>query len=421
MRIEKLFAREILDSRGVPTVEATVVGSDGVSATASVPSGTSTGAHEAFELRDGDAKRYRGRGVLRACENIEGPLASAVRGLDPADFKSVESAIRSTDGTKHKTRMGANATLGVSLACARLGALSRGEPLWKYLRRASGIRLNAFNLPLPFMNIFNGGRHADTNLDFQEFMIVPLKGKKFSDRVEVGVEVFWHLSEVLHEFGYDTDVGLEGGYAPDLSSSIQALEMLVLAVRRAKLTAGKDIAFAIDVGASELYDKRRGGFVFKLDHAFIPSDHMLSLFEHWVDRFPIMAIEDPFGEDDIPMWSKGMRALGKKDLLLVGDDLFVTNPERFKMLAPKKVANAAIVKPNQIGTLSETFAFVAAARAQRMKLIASHRSGETCDDWISDLAVAIGAHAIKGGSVSRGERVAKWNRLMAIEEEIKKK
>src|SRR3989338_7572947 len=196
MRIEKLFAREILASRGVPTVEATVVCSEGVRAIASVPSGTSTGAHEAFELRDGDAKRYRGRGVLRACENIEGSLASAVVGLDPTDFSAVEKAIRSTDGTKHKTRMGANAMLAVSLVCARAGALSRGEPLWKFLRRVSGIRLNTFNLPLPFMNIFNGGRHADTNLDFQEFMIVPLKGKKFSDRVELGVEVFWHLGEV---------------------------------------------------------------------------------------------------------------------------------------------------------------------------------------------------------------------------------
>lgn len=420
MKIKSLEAREILDSRGVPTVEAKVTAEDKRSALASVPSGTSTGRYEAHELRDG-GDRYGGRGVLLACRNLEGPIQEALKGIDATDFSGVEKAIRSCDKTKDKSKIGANAMLAASLACARLGALLKGEPLWRYLRRVSGLRLNTFSLPAPFMNIFNGGAHADTNLDFQEFMIVPIAKKSFAERVRIGTEVFWSLGSVLREYGYDTDVGLEGGYAPDMRSSMQALELILIAIRRAGFVAQKDIALAIDVGASGLFDERAGGYIFKLDQAFLPGEHLLSLLEHWAERFPIIAIEDPFADDDADMWVKAMDIFKKrKDLLLVGDDLFATNTERLKKLAPKKVANAVIVKPNQIGTLSESFEFAKEARAKRMKLIASHRSGETCDDWIADFAVAIGAHAIKAGSLCRGERVSKWNRLMAIEKEISK-
>jgi enolase len=415
-KIKSIVAREILDSRGNPTVEAKVILDDGTIAKASVPSGASTGIHEAHELRDGDQKRYGGMGVLTAVDNVNEKIAKELLGMDIVKQAEIDDKMIKLDGTENKKNLGANAILSVSLACARAGAISREQELFEYLREIYGLQ-NKFSLPTPSFNIFNGGKHADTNLDFQEFMILPLVKTSFREKVRMGAEIFHELARVLKKGGFDTDVGAEGGYAPDIVSSVQAIEFIITAIVNAGYKPGVDIGIGIDVGSSELYNEESGKYVFKLDNAFYASANLIGLYEEWLKEFPIISIEDGLGEDDWSGWKKLTAELGDK-IMLIGDDLFTTNIGRFRKGLKEKVANAILIKPNQVGTLSETMECIRLAQKYNYKIMVSHRSGETNDDFIADLAVAVGANFIKAGSLSRGERLAKYNRLMEIEDII---
>ncbi|MDD4901861.1 MAG: phosphopyruvate hydratase [Patescibacteria group bacterium] len=412
-KIKEIKAREILDSRGNPTVETKIILDDGTVGKASVPSGASTGIHEAHELRDGDKKRYGGLGVLTAVKNVNEIIAPELVGADIIKQSEIDEKMIKLDGTDNKKNLGANAILSVSLAAARTGALSRKQELFEYLREIYGFQ-NKFSLPTPSFNIFNGGKHADTNLDFQEFMILPLAKISFREKVRMGAEIFHELGNVLKKGGFDTDVGAEGGYAPDIVSSVQAIEFIVTAVINAGYKPGVDIGLGIDVGSSELYNEESGKYVFKLDNAFYASENLIGLYEEWLHEFPLISIEDGLGEDDWPGWKKLTAELGDK-IMLIGDDLFSTNINRFRKGLKEKAANAILIKPNQVGTLSETMECVKLAQKYNYKIMVSHRSGETNDDFIADLAVAAGANFIKAGSLSRGERLAKYNRLMEIE------
>ncbi len=416
-RIDLVHAHEILDSRGNPTVHVTVVLKNGMRGSASVPSGASTGTHEALELRDGDKKRYRGLGVLKAVRNVNDIIAPALRGKDVVDLRGVDDMMRVLDGTENKRKLGANAILGVSLACAHAGAKRAQMPLYVYLRDIYSLSYRGFSLPTPLMNVFNGGRHADTNLDMQEFIIVPHGIKSFVKKLQAGSEIFHALGDVLREDGLDTDVGDEGGYAPDVGKTETALEYLVKAVKRAKYKLGKEISFGIDVAASEFYDERTEKYIIHTDRRKLTSSQMIDLYEEWLEKYPMLSIEDGLAEDDWDNWKTLTKRLGK-DLLLIGDDLFVTNVERVKKGIELGVANAVLVKVNQIGTLSETIDTITLAQKHKYDIVISHRSGETPDTTIADLAVAVNAQYIKTGSLSRSERLAKYNRLLEIEEEL---
>ncbi len=430
-KIQKIFAREILDSRGNPTVEVEVVLDSGIRAKASVPSGASVGAHEALELRDGDEKRYGGLGVLSACQNVTGKVMPALKGVDIIKQEFIDQKIIELDGTQNKSKLGANATLAVSLACCRAGALVSGMELYEYIRKIYDLRFKNYELPTPMFNIFNGGKHADTNLNLQEFMIAPLLKVPFDEKVRVGAEIFHKLGEVLHKNYLDTDVGSEGGYAPNIDSTIQAFDLILEAIEKAGYKPGQEIGLALDIGASVLYHPDKKLYIFDLDDHFMLSGQLISLYRDWLQKYPIFYLEDGLAEDDWSGWQnltnefKRFKPLikcqmsipstrDKCQMLLVGDDLFTTNVERLKWGIKKKVANAVIVKPNQIGTLTETIEFVKYAQKHDYKIIVSHRSGETCDDFIADLAVAVSADFVKFGSLSRGERVSKYNRLMEI-------
>lgn len=417
-KIKNITAREILDSRGDPAVETCVWLDNGISAKASVPSGASTGAYEACELRDGDAERYGGLGVLKAVKNVEKIIAPKLVGLEITEQEKIDELMIKLDGTKNKSKLGANAILSVSLAAARVGALAAGEELYDYINKRYELRVTSYELPTPCFNIFNGGRHADTNLDFQEFMIIPTLKTSFKEKVRMGAEIFHTLGTILKQAGFDTDVGNEGGYAPDINSSIQAIELIMAAIVRAGCKPGADIALGIDVGSSQLYNKTDGKYIFKLDHANFTSATLSGLYYEWFRKYPIIYLEDGLAEDDWAGWRELNKELGA-ELMLVGDDLFVTNLERLRQGLKERAANAILIKPNQVGTLTETMACVKTAKKHNYKIIVSHRSGETTDDFIADLAVAVGADYIKAGSLSRGERVAKYNRLMEIEESLK--
>ncbi len=413
-KIKNLLAREILDSRGNPTIETKIILENGLIAKASVPSGASTGIHEALELRDGDTKRYNGMGVLNAVKNVNTKILKELKNFDIYKQEQIDDAMIKLDGTKNKKKLGANAILSVSLACARAGALSKNQELYKYIARTFQFKKQKFNLPIPSFNIFNGGKHADTNLDFQEFMIIPIIKTSFTEKVRMGSEIFHKLGEVLKSAGFDTDVGNEGGYAPDIHSSIQAVELIISAIINAGYKPGKDICLGTDVGSSELYNKETKKYIFKLDKAQFTSDTLSGLYYEWFRKFPIIAIEDGLDQDDWEGWRELNKELGS-EMLLIGDDLFVTNINRLRKGIKEKAANAILIKPNQVGTLSETIACVKLAQKHNYKTMASHRSGETCDDFIADLAVAVQADYIKAGSLCRGERLAKYNRLMEIE------
>ncbi|MDO8592532.1 MAG: phosphopyruvate hydratase [bacterium] len=417
-KIKNITAREILDSRGHPTIETCVWLDNGTRAKASVPSGASTGIHEAVELRDGDAKRYDGLGVLQAIKNVEKKIAPKLVGEEITVQEKIDQAMIKLDGTKNKSQLGANAILSVSLACARAGALAMGEELYKYISKCYGLRATGYELPTPCFNIFNGGKHADTNLDFQEFMIIPVLAASFKEKVRMGAEIFHVLGQILKQAGYDTDVGNEGGYAPDINSSIQAIELIMAAIIKAGYKPGAEAALGIDVGSSQLYNKQDGKYIFKLDRASFTSATLSGLYHEWFRKYPIIYLEDGLAEDDWDGWQKLNKELGR-DIMLVGDDLFVTSLDRLRQGLKEQAANAIIIKPNQVGTLTETIACVKLAKQHNYKIIVSHRSGETSDDFIADLAVAVGADYIKAGSLSRGERVAKYNRLMEIEENLK--
>lgn len=416
-KIKKITAREILDSRGNPTVEATVILNNGVSAKAKAPSGKSTGVHEAWELRDGDKKRYHGKGVLNAVKNVNDKLNKALKGKDSRKQAEIDDIMIKLDGTKNKKKLGANAILPVSLACSRAASILENKELFQYIRKISKINEKKYLLPTPSFNIFNGGTHADTNLDFQEFMILPLTNISFKEKVRMGAEIFHELGNVLKKSGLDTDVGNEGGYAPDISSSIQAIELILAGIMQAGYKPGKDIGIGTDVGSSELYNNKTKKYIFKLDNAAFTSSTLVGLYNQWLRKYPIISIEDGLAEDDWEGWKELTEELGH-EIMLIGDDLFVTNINRLRMGLKEKVANAILIKLNQVGTLSETLECVNLAKKHNYKLMISHRSGETCDDYIADLAVGVNAEYIKSGSLSRSERLAKYNRLMEIEDII---
>ena len=416
-RIDTIHAHEILDSRGNPTLQVTVLLKNGSRGVAAVPSGASTGSHEALELRDGDKHRYRGLGVLKAVKHVNGPIAKALTGRDVFGLQAIDDTMRVLDGTDNKRKLGANAILGVSLACAHAGAKRAKMPVYAYLRDVYDLHYKGYKLPMPLLNVFNGGRHADTNLDMQEFIIVPVGFKTFSRQLQAGSEIFHALGDVLRADGLDTDVGNEGGYAPDVGRTEQALEYLLKAVNKAGYKPRKDIRFGIDVAASEFFDARTGKYILKTDRRKLSGSEMIALYEQWTKKYPMLSIEDGLSEDEWTDWQTLTRRLGS-DLLLIGDDLFVTNKERVQKGLDLGVANAVLIKVNQIGTLSETMETILLAQKHRYKIIISHRSGETTDTTIADLAVAVNAEYIKSGAPSRSERLCKYNRLLEIEEEL---
>ncbi len=413
MEIVKVLGREILDSRGNPTVEADVYLADGTIGRAAVPSGASTGEHEAVELRDNDKSRYVGKGTQKAVENIRKHIAPALAGLDAADQTTLDEKMLALDGTPSKGKLGANAILAVSMAAARASAECEMTPLYRYL---GGV--NARVLPVPMMNVINGGAHADNSVDPQEFMIVPVGAKKFSEALRMGAETFHTLKTVLKKRNYSTAVGDEGGFAPNLKSNEEALEVLTEAITKAGYKPGEQIAIALDPAASEFYDAGKKKYVFKKsDKSEKTSDQLVDFWQSWVKQYPIISIEDGMAEDDWDGWKNLTSALGEK-IQLVGDDLFVTNTERLQQGIDKGVANSVLVKVNQIGTLTETLATMRLATSAGYTNVVSHRSGETEDAFIADLAVGTNAGQIKTGSLSRTDRIAKYNQLLRIEEEL---
>jgi enolase len=413
MEIVKVLGREILDSRGNPTVEADVHLADGTIGRAAVPSGASTGEHEAVELRDNDRARYLAKGTRKAAENITKTISPALAGMDAADQTAIDRRMLSLDGTPNKGKLGANAILAVSMAAARASAESEMTPLYRYI---GGV--NAGVLPVPMMNVINGGAHADNSVDLQEFMIVPAGATRFSEALRMGVETFHTLKSVLKKRGYSTAVGDEGGFAPSLKSNEEALEVLMEAIERAGYKAGEQIVIALDPASSEFYDKDKKKYVFKKsDKTEKSAEQMVQFWSKWVAQYPIVSIEDGMAEDDWDGWKQLSDALGKK-IQLVGDDLFVTNSERLQQGIDRGIANSILVKVNQIGSLTETLEAMRLAGSAGYTAIVSHRSGETEDSFIADLAVATNAGQIKTGSASRTDRIAKYNQLLRIEEEL---
>ncbi|MGB0238835.1 MAG: phosphopyruvate hydratase [Cycloclasticus sp.] len=407
--IVDIKAREILDSRGNPTLQADVTLASGIIGSAMVPSGASTGEREAIELRDGDKNRYNGKGVLKAVGHVNGELKNALMGMDASDQQAIDQAMIELDGTHNKARLGANATLGISLANAHAAANEGGLPLFRYLGQQD------FVLPVPMMNIINGGSHADNSVDLQEFMILPVGAPSFSEALRYGAEVFHALKSVLLAKGLSTSVGDEGGFAPDLSSNVEAIEVILQAIEKVGLKIGDDIALGLDVASSEFCEK--GEYFLASENKRFNSHQMTDFLANWVDQYPIISIEDGLDENDWDGWQYLTEKLGNK-VQLVGDDLFVTNPEIFKQGIDKQIANSILIKVNQIGTLTETIAAIEMAHGNAYTSVVSHRSGETEDTTIADLAVATCSGQIKTGSLCRSDRVAKYNRLLRIEEEL---
>ena len=409
--VRKISAREILDSRGQPTVEVEVRLSGGGFGRAAVPSGASTGRYEAWELRDGDARRFGGKGVLKALRGVERLITPAVKGMNAFDQAKIDAKLLELDGTSNKSRLGANAILGVSLAVAKAAADERGEPLYRYL---GGPKADL--LPIPLMNILNGGLHADNGLDFQEFMIMPVGGRTFRESLRMGAEIFQTLKGILKSKKLSTAVGDEGGFAPRLGSNESAVKLILEAIEKARYKPGRQVVVALDVAASSFATEK--GYRLKAEHwPSAPSKKLIQLYKRWVSRYPIVSIEDGLGEDDWEGWEDLTRAL-KRKVQLVGDDLFVTNPQKLRQGIRRGVANAILIKVNQIGTLTETLNCIRMAKKAGYGTIISHRSGETEDTTIAHLSVAVGAGQIKAGSLCRSERVAKYNELLRIEDEL---
>lgn len=411
--IESIHARQILDSRGNPTVEVDVFTEGGAFGRAAVPSGASTGTHEAVELRDNDKKKYVGKGVLKAVDNVNTKIASAVVGLSVFDQNVVDMVMIELDGTNNKGKLGANAILGTSLAVAKAAAMESGQSLYRYI---GGV--NANTLPVPMMNILNGGSHADNSIDYQEFMVMPVKADTFSEALRMGTEIFHTLKKVLHDKGLSTNVGDEGGFAPNIKSNEEAIEVVLKAIEKAGFKPGEDVFIALDAAASEFYDEKTKIYTFKKsDGKKLKSDEMVDYWAKWAKKYPIISIEDGMGESDWDGWKKLTDKLSDK-VQLVGDDLFVTNVEFLQKGIDMGVANSILVKVNQIGSLTETINAVNLAKRNGYKSIMSHRSGETEDSTIADLAVALNTGQIKTGSASRSDRMAKYNQLIRIEEEL---
>lgn len=414
--IAEIRARQILDSRGNPTVEVDVITENGFLGRAAVPSGASTGKHEAVELRDGDKTQYLGKGVLKAVENVNERIADQLIGIEVIRQAYIDHKLLELDGTENKSKLGANATLAVSMAVAKAAAQESSLPLFRYL---GGV--NATLLPMPLMNILNGGVHADNKIDFQEFMIVPVGASSFSEGLRWGVETFHHLKTVLKKKGYSTNVGDEGGFAPEIKSNEEALEIVLQAIEAAGYKAGKDMAVAMDAASSEMYDEKKGTYTFYKSNPgkSISSEEMVAYWANWVSQYPIVSIEDGMAEDDWKGWKKLTEAIGNK-CQLVGDDLFVTNVKRLQEGIQQGIGNSILIKVNQIGTVTETIDAVQLAQSKGYTSIMSHRSGETEDTTIADLAVALNCGQIKTGSASRTDRMAKYNQLLRIEEMLGK-
>lgn len=411
--IVDLFARQILDSRGNPTIEVELELESGITSRASVPSGASTGAHEAIELRDNDIKKYKGKGVLNAVNNVNEIIASEIIGMDCRNQVQIDKLLISLDGTENKSKLGANAILAVSMAVAKAASDYSGLPLYQYFGG-----FNAKTLPTPMMNILNGGAHADNNIDFQEFMIIPAGAKTFKDALRMATEVFHELKSVLKKKGFSTGVGDEGGFAPNLSSNEEALDNIIEAINIAGYKPGKDIFLGMDVAASEFYDSKENVYVFKKStNEKFTSEELIKYYEKLVKKYPIISIEDGLAEDDFEGWKKLTKSLGEK-IQLVGDDLFVTNTKRLKNGIENKIANSILIKINQIGTLTETFEAIEMAKKAGYTAVISHRSGETEDTTIADISVGLNTGQIKTGSLSRTDRIAKYNQLLRIEEEL---
>lgn len=411
-QIAGIHARQILDSRGNPTVEVEVMTTEGYVGRAAVPSGASTGIHEAVELRDGDKSRFLGKGVTKAVENVNTIINDELKGYYIDDQTAIDNALIELDGTENKSNLGANAMLGVSLAVARAAAEEYGLPLYRYI---GGVSANT--LPIPMMNILNGGQHADNKIDIQEFMIMPVGAETFSEALRMGTEVFHHLKAVLKAKGHSTNVGDEGGFAPNLSSNEEAIEVVLEAIEKAGYKAGKDIYIALDPAASEFYDDERKVYHFESTDQDLTTSDLVNYWKTWVEKYPILSIEDGLAEDDWAGWSELTKAIGHK-VQIVGDDLFVTNVKRLARGIKEKSANSILIKVNQIGTLTETINSIRMATESSYTSIISHRSGETEDTTIADLAVALNTGLIKTGSASRSDRIAKYNQLLRIEEAL---
>ena len=421
-KITRVHARQVLDSRGNPTVEAEITLESGAFGRAIVPSGASTGEHEALELRDGDKTKYLGKGVLKAVANANGELAKAITGSDAADQRSLDHKMITLDGTPTKSRLGANAILAISMAAARAAAVAMKQPLYKYLSRYS-TDTSANLLPVPMMNILNGGAHADSSVDFQEFMAMPIGASSFSEALRWGVEVFHALKAALKKRGYSTSVGDEGGFAPSCKSNEEAIQIVLEAISAAGYKPGEQVSVALDPAASEFFDKSSGKYVFKKsDQSVHSSSELAAYWTSWVEKYPIVSLEDGMAEDDWAGWKLLTQSVGsktsKKKVQLVGDDIFVTNTERFSRGINEGIGNAILIKLNQIGTVTETIDAIELARKAGYNSVISHRSGESEDTFIADLAVATAAGQIKTGSASRTDRIAKYNQLLRIEEEL---
>ena len=412
--IKQIKGREILDSRGNPTVEAQVTLADGSVGVAKVPSGASTGIHEALELRDGSTKRYGGKGVLKAVKHVNTHIAKGLKGEDASKQREIDELMLAIDGTPNKKKLGANAILAVSLACARAAAASKKKPLYQYIRSTYRLKLKGWKMPIATMNVLNGGRHADNGLSIQEFMIVPMH-RRFADRVRMGSQIFHSLKHLLNKKKLATGVGDEGGFAPELRNNEQALKLLMMAIKNAGFTPGKQVYLAMDMAASEFF--RKGKYYLNSPSQASSADKLMRTVHGWTKKYPIISIEDPLSEDDWDNWALFTKKFGKQ-VSVVGDDLFVTNTERIQQGIDMKVGNAVLIKLNQIGTLTETIDGIMLAKKHGYKTSISHRSGETSDTFIADLAVAVNSEFIKTGSLSRSERVEKYNRLMYIESEL---
>lgn len=419
-KITDIYAREILDSRGNPTIEVCVE-TDDILVSAKVPSGASTGSHEAVELRDGDKTRFGGQGVLKAVENVNYKIKEALMGREVDKLTEIDRQLIDLDGTENKSKLGANAILGVSMACLRAAAQAENLPLYRYIREYFKLPLTDWRLPVPLSNIINGGLHADSNINFQEFWIIPLRIDLFKEKVRAISEIFHELGKILKSKGYDTDVGNEGGYAPDISYTNEAWEMIIAAIKKAGYDAGSNVYLGIDAGASTLYDKKEEKYIINLDRLALSAEELSLYYQQWLAKFPLLAFEDPFAEDDWAAWInfKAQILNFNQNIRIIGDDLFTTNVKRLAMGIEKNAANAILIKPNQIGTITETINCIKLAQSNKYQIAVSHRSGETEDTFIADLAVAVNAEFIKTGAPSRSERVAKYNRLLEIEEELK--
>lgn len=416
-KITKIHAREILDSRGNPTVEVDVELESGIKASAAVPSGASTGTYEALELRDNDSSRYEGLGVLKAVENVNDKIAPEIVGMEAEQQEEIDKKMIKLDGTENKSTLGANAILGVSLAVCRAAAMGKNIPLYQYIAETYKLSAKNYKLPIPMFNVINGGQHSDSGLSIQEYKIIPNGIKTFKEQYRAGSEVFHKLKKLLAKDGYNVSVGDEGGFAPKLENNNQPLEFMNRAIEEAGYKKGEEVSCGVDAAASSFFKKEEGQYLFKPENTALSREMLINIYNEWIGKYNVISIEDGLEEDDWEGWAIMNAKLGEKTVQ-IGDDLLVTNVKRLKTAIEKKACNAVLIKVNQIGSLTETIDCIKLAKKNKMKTVISHRSGETTDDFISDLAVAAGADYMKSGSLSRGERICKYNRLLRIEEEL---